>query len=138
MIPEVYRDTSLPLKENFSWYLYESMKTSLANYYLQIGGLIILIILGMNTSKSELAAYALISAIITLVPYFSLGFMTHQRNKINFNLEKHDYEACTRIFRNNLAVFFLIAIIISIVLYVFMVLGSEGITDTNSVKYWIS
>ena len=34
MIPVEYRDSSLPLKQNFFWYFLESLKTSFANYYL--------------------------------------------------------------------------------------------------------
>ena len=73
-IPKGYRDTSIPLKENFFWYLTESFKTSLANYYLQIIGLIVMIILGVSASTAELAAYSIINLISTLIPYLSLGF----------------------------------------------------------------
>ena len=70
-IPEGFRDTSIPIKDNFFWYFTESSKTCLANYYMQIIGLLIMITLAVSASTAEMGAYSIINLVCLLIPYLS-------------------------------------------------------------------
>ena len=116
-LEEEIRDTSLPITHNLCWYTTEVIKTTSGTAYNIITREMLLIILTMGDSGSDIAVYSVLGTINIILAFKGLSVSSLPLNTLNYLLSKTQFVKADLHYYKFLLYIFIQALITGMLIY---------------------